>query len=71
MTAKKFRVGRLGTAKTYCDALSSFSQFRDGEDMTVDALDAELMNQYEAWLKGRGVKRNSSSCYLRTLRTDL
>ena len=69
MTAKKFRVGRLGTAKTYRDALSSFSQFRDGEDMTVDALDAELMNQYEAWLKGRGVKRNSSSCYLRTLRT--
>ena len=69
MTAKKLRVGRLGTAKTYRDALSSFSQFRDGEDMTVDALDAELMNQYEAWLKGRGVKRNSSSCYLRTLRT--
>lgn len=69
MTAKKFRVGRLGTAKTYRDALSSFSQFRDGEDMTVDALDAELMNQYEAWLKGRGVKRNTSSCYLRTLRT--
>lgn len=69
MTAKKLRVGRLGTAKTYRDALSSFSQFRDGEDMTVDALDAETMNQYEAWLKGRGVKRNSSSCYLRTLRT--
>ena len=69
MTAKKLRVGRLGTAKTYRDALSSFSRFRDGEDMTVDALDAETMNQYEAWLKGRGVKRNSSSCYLRTLRT--
>lgn len=37
MTAKKLRIGRLGTAKTYRDALSSFSQFRDGEDMTVDA----------------------------------
>lgn len=69
MTAKKLRVGRLGTAKTYRDALSSFSKFRDGEDMTVDALDAETMNLYEAWLKGRGVKRNTSSCYLRTLRT--
>lgn len=69
MVAKKLRIGRLGTAKTYRDALASFSCFRDGEDITIDALDAELMIRYEAWLKGRGVKRNSSSCYLRTLRT--
>ena len=69
MTAKKLRVGRTGTAKTYHDALASFSRFRNGEDITIDALDAETMNLYEAWLKGRGVKRNSSSCYLRTLRT--
>ena len=69
MTAKKLRVGRTGTAKTYHDALASFSCFRNGEDITIDALDAETMNLYEAWLKGRGVKRNSSSCYLRTLRT--
>ena len=69
MVAKKLRIGRLGTAKTYRDALMSFSCFRNGEDLTIDALDAETMNLYEAWLKGRGVKRNSSSCYLRTLRT--
>ncbi len=69
MVAKKLRIGRLGTAKTYRDALMSFSRFRNGEDLTIDALDAETMNLYEAWLKGRGVKRNSSSCYLRTLRT--
>ena len=69
MVAKKLRIGRIGTAKTYRDALMSFSRFRNGEDLTIDALDAETMNLYEAWLKGRGVKRNSSSCYLRTLRT--
>ena len=69
MVAKKLRIGRFGTAKTYRDALMSFSRFRNGEDLTIDALDAETMNLYEAWLKGRGVKRNSSSCYLRTLRT--
>lgn len=69
MVAKKLRIGRLGTAKTYRDALASFSRFRNGEDIAIDALDAELVNQYEAWLKERGVKRNSSSCYLRTLRT--
>lgn len=69
MVAEKLRIGRLGTAKTYRDALASFSHFRNGEDIAIDALDAELMNQYEAWLKAQGVKRNSSSCYLRTLRT--
>ncbi len=69
MVARKLRVGREGTARTYRNALASFSLFRDGEDMTIDALDAETMNLYEAWLRGRGVKRNSSSCYLRTLRT--
>lgn len=69
MVAEKLRIGRLGTAKTYRDALASFSRFRNGEDIAIDALDAELMNQYEAWLKAQGVKRNSSSCYLRTLRT--
>ena len=69
MVVKKLCIGRLGTAKTYRDALASFSRFRNGEDIAIDALDAELMNRYEAWLKGHGVKRNSSSCYLRTLRT--
>lgn len=69
MIARKLRIGREGTARTYRNALASFSRFRDGEDMTIGALDAEIMNRYEAWLKGRGVKRNSSSCYLRTLRT--
>lgn len=69
MIAKKLHVGRLGTAKTYRDALASFSRFRGGDDITIDALDAELMIRYEAWLKEQGLKRNSSSCYLRTLRT--
>ena len=69
MVAKKLRIGRLGTAKTYRDALASFSRYRNGEDIAIDALDADLMIQYEAWLKEQGVKRNSSSCYLRTLRT--
>lgn len=69
MIAKKIRTGRYGTAKTYRDALASFSRFRNGEDIDIDALDADTMGRYEAWLKGRGLKRNSSSCYMRTLRT--
>ncbi len=69
MILRKTLMGRHGTAKTYRDALASFSRFRNGEDMPIDALDAETMSRYEAWLRGRGLKRNSSSCYLRALRT--
>ncbi len=66
---KKTTTGRLGTAKTYRDALRSFSLFRQAEDIIISDLNRETMEAYEAWLKGRGLKRNSSSCYLRTLRT--
>lgn len=34
-----------------------------------DALDGDTIVMYEAWLRYRGLKRNSSSCYMRTLRT--
>lgn len=69
MADRKAKVGRLGTAKTYRDALSSFARFRQGTDIALDELNAEMMTLYEAWMKSRGLKRNSSSCYLRTLRT--
>lgn len=69
MIAKKTRIGRLGTAKTYKDALASFSHFRSEEDIAIDSLDEETITLYESWLKGRGLKRNSISCYMRTLRT--
>lgn len=69
MAERKTMAGRQGTAKTYQDALRSFSAFRNGEDIALDALDGEIMVMYEAWLRYRGLKRNSSSCYMRTLRT--
>lgn len=69
MITKKTRMERLGTAKTYRDTLASFTRFRNGCDIAFDALDADTISQYEAWLKARGMKPNSSSCYLRTLRT--
>lgn len=69
MIAKKTAAKRDGTAKTYRDSLASFSSFRNGKDITFDNLNEDVVNQYEAWMKDRGLKRNSSSCYLRTLKT--
>lgn len=69
MADMKQSTGRDGTAKTYRDALSSFARFRNGNDLAIDALSSEDIVMYEDWLKSNGLKRNSSSCYLRTLRT--
>lgn len=69
MVAKKTAAKRYGTAKTYSDSLASFSSFRNGKDITFDDLNEDVINQYEAWMKNKGLKRNSSSCYLRTFKT--
>lgn len=69
MVAKKTAAKRDGTAKTYRDSLASFSSFRNGKDITFNDLNEDIINQYEAWMKNKGLKRNSSSCYLRTFKT--
>ena len=51
MAERKMAAKRYGTAKTYRDALASFSNFRNGEDVSFDALDRETICQYEAWMK--------------------
>lgn len=69
MVTKKTAAKRYGTAKTYRDSLASFSSFRNGKDITFNDLNEDVINQYEAWMKNKGLKRNSSSCYLRTFKT--
>ena len=69
MAERKMAAKRYGTAKTYRDALASFSNFRNGEDVSFDALDRETICRYETWMKDKGLKLNTSSCYLRTLKT--
>ncbi|MCH4242403.1 MAG: site-specific integrase [Prevotella sp.] len=66
---KKSQMKRIGTTKTYTDALRRFREFREGEDLDFESMTADLMERYEAWLIDRGLKRNSIAYYLRTLRT--
>ncbi|WP_460198207.1 tyrosine-type recombinase/integrase, partial [Segatella asaccharophila] len=66
---KKSQMKRIGTTKTYTDALRRFREFREGEDLDFESMTTDLMERYEAWLIDRGLKRNSIAYYLRTLRT--
>ena len=60
--------GRCRTARNYQSALNSFMLFRGQEDIALDMIDSGVVQSYEAWLKSRGVCRNTSSFYMRILR---
>ncbi|MDE6717196.1 MAG: site-specific integrase [Muribaculaceae bacterium] len=62
------RNGKIRTSETYTAALNSFRNFRNGEDIMLDCLSAEIMERYEFWLKGRGNCLNTVSFYMRILR---
>ncbi|MDE7160783.1 MAG: site-specific integrase [Muribaculaceae bacterium] len=60
--------GRVRTSETYKATLNSFKKFRSQEDVMLDAISPEVMEGYEAWLRGRGVAPNTVSFYTRILR---
>lgn len=66
--AKLGQEGKVRTSETYRSALNSFSRFRNGEDVMLDAFSQGLMESYEAHLQSRGLVPNSISFHLRILR---
>lgn len=61
--------GRWGTARNLQRALNSFSLFLGGEDISLGQMDERLIGEYEQWLRTRKVSKNSSSFYMRNLRS--
>ncbi|MDE6329575.1 MAG: site-specific integrase [Muribaculaceae bacterium] len=62
------RNDKIRTSETYRSTLNSFKKFRNGRDIMLDRISPEMMEAYEAWLKGRGVAPNTISFYTRILR---
>jgi len=61
--------GQLRTMQHYKATLNSYMRFRNDKDITLQEIDAEEMQSYEAYLKNVAkVCANTSSFYLRTLR---
>ncbi len=61
-------LGKARTAETYAAALSSFRRFMNGNDVVMNNMDSDMMLRYEAWLREKGVRPNTSSFYMRNLR---
>ncbi len=60
---------RWGNARNLQRALNSFSDFLGGLDIPFKQVDERLVMEYEQWLRIRKVSKNSSSFYMRTLRS--
>lgn len=63
------QLGRQRCSETMESTLRSFMKFRGGIDLSLSNLSANIFEQYEAYLKGKGVTRNTSSFYMRNFRT--
>lgn len=63
------RIGRTRTADTYIEALSSIMKFRENADFHFCQFDSFMMERYEAWMRTRHLCRNTTSFYMRVLRT--
>ena len=61
--------GRWGNARNLQRASNSFSDFLGGLDIPLKQIDERLVMEYEQWLRTRKVSKNSSSFYMRTLRS--
>ncbi len=61
-------LGRTRTAETYISTMNSVMNFLQGEDISIDMIDSDMMERYEAFLKNRESSLNTISFYMRTLR---
>ena len=63
------RQGRERTSEIWQTTLQSFRHFRNGLDLYFPFLDRFLIGEYEIYLKNKGLSRNTTSFYMRVLRT--
>lgn len=61
--------GKERTSETYRQMFLSFKKFRSGEDLFFDMVDADLVCRYESHMRLSNLCRNTTSFYLRILRS--
>lgn len=62
------RDNRWGTAKNYEKVLANFSLFMHGRKLPLHMFNEQIVTEYNSYLIGRGLIRNSVSFYMRILR---
>lgn len=60
--------GRFSTAKSYQDALRSFTRFRGTRQLLFSDISRDMLRAYEAYLLHRNCRKNTVSTYMRRIR---
>ncbi len=68
-TEQLYSSGHTGTARNYQAARSSFLEFIRDDRLPLTAITEELIVDYEQWLKKNKIQRNTTSFYMRQLRS--
>ena len=63
------KAGNHTKADRFKVVVSSLKRFLNDRDLSLEEFDAALMMQYEAWMLDNGLRRNTTSYYMRGLRT--
>lgn len=61
-------LGRVRTGETYQQTLRNFMRFRNGINLYFDMLNADMVEQYESYMRNNSLSRNTTSFYMRILR---
>lgn len=64
-----YTAGKERTSETYRQVLRSFMKFRNNEDLDFDMINDNLIVQYERFMRMSDLCRNTTSFYMRTLRS--
>ena len=62
------KMGKQRTSGTYRATLRSFMYFRADKDILLEEIDSDIMMIYEAYLRNKGLTKNTTSFYMRILR---
>lgn len=58
--------GHTRTSETYLTTVNCFARFRS--DVMLEDIDSDMMLSFEAWMRNRGLTKNTTSFYMRIMR---
>ena len=69
LNEKLRRIGKKRMVARYTTTLNSLQRYLKGVDVPLEEIDGTMIQGYEQWLKDSGLCRNTTSFYIRNLRT--
>lgn len=63
------KIGRFRTSEIYEQTLKCFMKFRHGKDLNLALFCSDIIEQFECYLRSKGLSRNTTSFYMRVLRS--